>query len=94
MLLLIGLTATATTNVPATSTLPTATTCASAAANDGGHVDHAIWTCDEAHHHNRTHNGYVRTATGSYYHGVGTTFIDDTPIGHIMKKQRNKHALN
>jgi hypothetical protein len=32
--------------------------------------------------------------TGSYRCGVGTTFIDDAPIGRVTKKQRNKNALN
>jgi hypothetical protein len=76
------------------STIPTATTCAHAAANDGGHVDHAIRARDEAHHYNRTRDGYIRTTTGSYCRGVGTTFIDDAPIGRITKKRRNKTALN
>jgi hypothetical protein len=39
---LLGLTLTATASLPTVSTIPTATTCAHAAANDGGHVDHAI----------------------------------------------------
>jgi hypothetical protein len=90
----IGLTMTTTTDVPATGIVPTATTCTSAAANNGGHVDHAVWTHDEARHHNRTCNGYIRTATGSYHHGVSTTFIDNAPIGHITKKKHNKHAHN
>jgi hypothetical protein len=76
------------------STIPTATTCAHAATNDGGHVDHAIWACDEARHHNRTRDSYVRTVTGSYCRGVGTTFIDNAPIGRVTKKRRNKTALN
>jgi hypothetical protein len=90
----IGLTSTATTNLSTTSAVPTATTCAHAATNNGGHVDHAIRTRDEAHHHNRTRDGYVRTATGSYRRGVSTTFIDDTPIRRVTKKRRNKSALN
>jgi hypothetical protein len=49
---------------------------------------------DEARYHNRTHDGYIRTATGSYRRGVGTTFIDDAPIGRMTKKWRNKNALN
>jgi hypothetical protein len=91
---LIGLTSTATIDLSTTSAIPTATTCAHAAANDGGHVDHAIRTRDEACHHNRTRNGYIRTATGSYRRGVGTTFIDDAPIRRVTKKRRNKNALN
>jgi hypothetical protein len=51
----IGLTATTTTTIPATGVVPTATTCTSATANNGGHVDHAIWACDEAYHHDRTY---------------------------------------
>jgi hypothetical protein len=76
------------------STVPTTTTCAHAATNNGGHVDHAIWAHDKARHHNHTRDSYVRTATGSYCRGVGTTFIDDAPIGRITKKRRNKNALN
>jgi hypothetical protein len=90
----IGLTSTTTTDLSTTSAIPTATTCAHAAANDGGHVDHTIRARDEAHHHNHTCNGYIRTATGSYRRGVGTTFIDDAPVGHVTKKRRNKNALN
>jgi hypothetical protein len=90
---LIGLTSTTTTDLPTKSTIPTTTTCTHAAANDGGHVDHAIRTRDEARHHNCTRDSYVRTATGSYHHGVGTTFIDDAPIGCVTKKRRNKNAL-
>jgi hypothetical protein len=74
--------------------VPTATTCTHAVTNNGGHVDHAVWARDEARHHNHTHNGYIRTATGSYHRGVGTTFINDAPIGHVTKKRCNKHALN
>jgi hypothetical protein len=74
--------------------IPTTTTCAHAATNDGGHVNHAIQTRDEARHHNCTCDGYVRTATGSYRRGVGTTFINDAPIGRVTKKRCNKHALN
>jgi hypothetical protein len=55
----IGLTSTATVNLSTTGTIPTATTCAHAAANDGGHVDHAIRARDEAHHHNHTRDGYT-----------------------------------
>jgi hypothetical protein len=90
----IGLTSTTATDLPTMGIVPTATTCAHATANDGGHVDHAIQARDEARHHNRTHDGYTRTATGSYRHGVGTTFIDDAPIGHVTKKRCNKHAYN
>jgi hypothetical protein len=90
----IRLTATATTNIPAMGVVPTATIYASATTNNGGHVDHALWTCDEACHHNCTHDGYIRTATGSYCHGVGTTFIDNAPVGHVTKKRCNKHVHN
>jgi hypothetical protein len=82
----IGLTLTATANLSTTSAIPTATTCTHAATNDGSHVDHAIQARDEARHHNRTHNGYTRTATGSYRRGVGTTFINDAPIRRVTKK--------
>jgi hypothetical protein len=76
------------------STVPTTTTCTHAAANDGGHVDHTIRARDEARHHNCTRNGYVRTVTGSYRCGVGTTFIDDAPIGRMTKKRRNKNTVS
>jgi hypothetical protein len=76
------------------STIPTATTCAHAAANDGGHVDHAIQARNEARHHDCTRDGYIRTATGSYCRGVGTTFIDDAPIGRVTKRRRNKNAVS
>jgi hypothetical protein len=82
----IGLTSTVTAGLSTMSTIPTTTTCAHAAANNGGHVDHAVRARDEAHYHNRTHDGYIRTATGSYRRGVGTTFIDDAPIGRVTKK--------
>jgi Chromo (CHRromatin Organisation MOdifier) domain len=91
---LIGLTLTATTDLPTAGTVPTATTCTHAATNDGGHVDHTIWARDEACHHNCTCDGYTRTATGSYRRGVGTTFIDDAPIRRVTKKRCNKNALN
>jgi hypothetical protein len=90
----IGLTSTTAADLSTTGTVPTATTCAHAATNNGGHVDHAIWTHDEARHHNRTRDGYIRTATGSYRRGVGTTFIDDAPIRCVSKKWRNKKAVN
>jgi hypothetical protein len=90
----IGLTSTATTALSTMSTIPTATTCTHAAANNGGHVYHAIRAHDEAHHHNCTHDGYVRTVSGSYRRGVGTTFINDAPIGRVTKKWHNKNALN
>jgi hypothetical protein len=91
---LIGLTSTATTSLSTTSTIPTTTTCAHAAANNGGHVDHAIWARDEARHHNRARDSYIRTATGSYRRGVGTTFVDDAPIRRVTKKQRNKNVAS
>jgi hypothetical protein len=91
---LIGLTSTTTPDLPTMGAVPTATTCAHATANDGGYVDHAIRARDEARYHNHTHNGYIRTATGSYRHGVGTTFIDDAPIRRVAKKRHNKNALN
>jgi Chromo (CHRromatin Organisation MOdifier) domain len=91
---LIGLTSTTATSLPTTHTIPTTTTCAHATANDGGHVDHTIRARDEARHHDRTHDGYIRTVTGSYHRGVGTTFIDDAPIGRVTKKRRNKNAVN
>jgi hypothetical protein len=90
----IGLTSTTTTDLPTTSTIPTTTTCTHAATNNGGHVDHAVRTCDEARHHNCTRDGYTRTATGSYHRGVSTTFINDAPIGRVTKKRHNKNALN
>jgi hypothetical protein len=90
----IGLTTTASTAVPTKGIVPSTTTCASAIANHGGHVNHAIRTRDEACHHNHTHDSYTRTVTGSYRHGVGTTFINDAPIGCITKKKHNKHVLN
>jgi hypothetical protein len=90
----IGLTLTATTDLSTTSAIPTATTCTHATTNNGGHVDHTIRTHNEAHHHDRTRDGYIRTATGSYRCGVGTTFIDDAPIGRVTKKRHNKNALN
>jgi hypothetical protein len=90
----IGLTVTTTTDIPTMGIVPTATICASATANNGGHVDHALWAHDEAHHHNHTHDSYIRTATGSYRHGVGTTFIDNAPVRCVTKKRRNKHVHN
>jgi hypothetical protein len=90
----IGLTSTAATDLSTLGDVPTATTCAHATANNGGHVDHTVRTCDEARHHNHTHDGYIRTATGSYRCGVSTTFIDDAPIGRVTKKKCNKHAHN
>jgi hypothetical protein len=91
---LIGLTSTAATDLSTTGVVPTTTTCAYATTNDGGHVDHTIWTCDKTRHHNHTCDGYIRTVTGSYCCGIGTTFIDDAPIRHITKKKCNKHAFN
>jgi Chromo (CHRromatin Organisation MOdifier) domain len=55
----IGLTATTPAAISTQGTVPTATTCASAATNNGHHVDHAIWACDEACHYNHTHDGYT-----------------------------------
>jgi hypothetical protein len=81
------------TTVSAQGTVLTATTCTSATSNDGHHVDHAIWACDKACHYNRTRNGYTQTVTGSYCYGIGTTFINDAPIGRVTKKRCNKHAV-
>jgi hypothetical protein len=91
---LIGLTSTTTAGLSTTSAIPTTTTCAHAAANNGGHVDHAVRAHDEACHHNCTRDSYIRTATGSYRRGVGTTFIDDAPIGRVTKKRRNKNVVS
>jgi hypothetical protein len=94
MLLPIGLTTTAATDISTKGVVPSTTICASAATNHGSHADHAIWAHDEARHHNCTCDGYTRTVTGSYHRGVGTTFIDDAPIRCMTKKKCNKHVLN
>jgi hypothetical protein len=55
----IRLTSTTTTTVPSMGTIPTTTTYTSAATNNGGHVDHTVWTHDEARHYNHAHDGYT-----------------------------------
>jgi hypothetical protein len=81
---LIGLTMTATTNMSTMGIVPTTTTCASATANNGGHVDHAIWACDETCHHNHTCHAFF-SFTVQYDQGLDCHLLILTITNTMMK---------